>query len=95
LQSQLLAITDVETRPKLWEHRGWEALSEYVSELGGGQDTKDANISDSDVLTNKVEVDLHVLRALMLHEIGGEVDRADIVVVDEGGASEGRGQSPE
>jgi hypothetical protein len=27
-----------------------------------------------------------VLRALMLHGIGGEVDRADVVAVDEGGA---------
>jgi hypothetical protein len=36
-----------------------------------------------------VKVDLHVLRALMLHKIGGEVDRVDIVAVDEGGALEG------
>jgi hypothetical protein len=34
----------------------------------------------------KLEVDLHVLRALMLHRIGGEVDRTDIVAVDECGA---------
>jgi hypothetical protein len=27
-----------------------------------------------------------MLRALMLHEAGGEVDRADVVTVDEGGA---------
>jgi hypothetical protein len=36
-----------------------------------------------------VQVDLHVLRALMLHGVGGEVDRADVVAVDEGGALEG------
>jgi hypothetical protein len=35
------------------------------------------------------KVDLHVLRTLMLHEIGGEVDRVDVVVVDECGALEG------
>jgi hypothetical protein len=33
-----------------------------------------------------VEVDLHVLRALMLHMTGGEIDRTDIVAVDECGA---------
>jgi hypothetical protein len=33
-----------------------------------------------------VTIDLQVLRALMLHVIGGEVDCADVVVVDEGGA---------
>jgi hypothetical protein len=36
-----------------------------------------------------VQVDLHVFRALMLHEIGGEVDRADVVAVDEGCTLEG------
>jgi hypothetical protein len=36
-----------------------------------------------------VQVDLHVLRALMLHGIGGEVDGADIVAVDKGGVLEG------
>jgi hypothetical protein len=32
----------------------------------------------------RVKVDLHVLRMLVLHEIDGEGDRSDIVVVDEG-----------
>jgi hypothetical protein len=36
-----------------------------------------------------VQVDLHVLRALMLHRIGGEVDRTDVVAVDKAGALEG------
>jgi hypothetical protein len=30
-----------------------------------------------------------MLHALMLHGVGGEVDRADVVAVDEGGALEG------
>jgi hypothetical protein len=38
---------------------------------------------------DEMQVDLHVLRALMLHEIGGEVDRADVVAVDECGALKG------
>jgi hypothetical protein len=32
----------------------------------------------------KVEVNLDMLRALVLNEVGGEVDNADVVVVDEG-----------
>jgi hypothetical protein len=36
-----------------------------------------------------VKVDLHVLRVLILHEIGGEIDHADVVAVDEGGVLEG------
>jgi hypothetical protein len=36
-----------------------------------------------------MQVDLHVLRVLMLHGIDGEVDRANVVAIDEGGALEG------
>jgi hypothetical protein len=36
----------------------------------------------SNTLTDEVKIDFHVLRALMLHGIGGEVARADIVAVD-------------
>jgi hypothetical protein len=39
--------------------------------------------------SDEVEVDLHVLRALVLDEVGGEVDRVDVVAVDKGGAREG------
>jgi hypothetical protein len=35
-----------------------------------------------------VQVDLHVFRALMLHGIGGEVDLADVVAIDEASALE-------
>jgi hypothetical protein len=33
---------------------------------------------------NKVEVDLDMLRALLLNGVGGEVDNTDVVVVGEG-----------
>jgi hypothetical protein len=32
-----------------------------------------------------MQVDLHMFRVLMLYGIGGEVDSADVVAVDEGG----------
>jgi hypothetical protein len=35
-----------------------------------------------------VEVDLHVLRALELHEISGEVGCVDVVALDVGGTHE-------
>jgi hypothetical protein len=43
--------------------------------------------SPTTTLSNEVEIDHHVLCALMLHKIG-EVDRADIIAVDEGGTRE-------
>jgi nucleoside-triphosphatase THEP1 len=38
---------------------------------------------------DEVQVNLHVLRALMLHEIGREVDHTYVVAIDEGGTLEG------
>jgi hypothetical protein len=45
---------------------------------------QDANITDGHAFPHKVDVDLDMLRALMLNEVGGEVDGADVVAVDEG-----------
>ena len=44
---------------------------------------EDPNIADSDSVANEVQVDLHMLRPLMLNGVGGEVHGADVVAVDE------------
>jgi hypothetical protein len=66
-----------------------QPLSEDVSELRGGQDEEKANITNDDTLADEVKLELYVLRALMLHGVGEEVDCADVVVIDKGGALEG------
>jgi len=50
---------------------------------------EDVDSSKGDPFTDKVKVDFHVLGALMLNGVGGEVDGADIVAVDEGGSLQG------
>jgi hypothetical protein len=40
------------------------------------------------MLADEVKLDLHVLRALMMHEIG-EVDLVEVVTGDEGGTGNG------
>jgi hypothetical protein len=45
---------------------------------------QDANITDGHAFPHKVDVDLDMLRALMLNEVGGEVDGADVITVDDG-----------
>jgi hypothetical protein len=40
---------------------------------------KDAYITDGHTFSYRVEIDLDMLRALVLNEVGGEVDNADIV----------------
>jgi hypothetical protein len=44
---------------------------------------EDPDIADSNPVTYKVQVDLHMFRPLMLNRVGGEVDGADVVAVDE------------
>jgi hypothetical protein len=44
---------------------------------------KNPNIANSHPVTNEVQVNLHMLRPLMLNLVGGEVHGADVVAVDE------------
>jgi hypothetical protein len=44
---------------------------------------QDADITDGHTFSHKVEVDLDMLRALVLNGVGGEVNDADVVIVDE------------
>jgi hypothetical protein len=44
---------------------------------------EDADLTDDDLLSDKIKINLHMLRALMLNGVGGEVHDAGIVVVDE------------
>jgi hypothetical protein len=78
-----LATGYVEAGPELREGRGRKALGEDVSELGGGRYMENPNISNSHPITNKVQVNLHMLRLLMLNRVGGEEHGADVVAVDE------------
>jgi hypothetical protein len=84
-----LSYTDVETGPKLDENYGRKPLGEDVDEMRSGRDTENASNTDSDTLTDEVEVVLHVLRALMLHGIGGDVDHVDVVAIDKGHTHDG------
>ena len=44
---------------------------------------KDTDCTHGDTFTDEVEIDFHMLGALMLNGVGGEVAGADIVAVDE------------
>ena len=41
------------------------------------------NIADCDPVVHEVQVNLHVLRPLMLDRVGGEIHGADVDAVDE------------
>jgi hypothetical protein len=44
---------------------------------------ENSNISNSHPVMNEVQVNLHMLRPLMLNQVGGEVHGAKVVAVDE------------
>jgi hypothetical protein len=43
---------------------------------------EDTNVSNDNVLTDKVNINLNMLVVLVLDEVGGEVDGVDVVLVD-------------
>jgi hypothetical protein len=49
----------------------------------------DVNISNGDAPTDEVEIDLNMLCVLMLDGVVGEVDRFEVVIVNEGSPRQG------
>jgi hypothetical protein len=45
---------------------------------------QDVDITDGHTFLHKVEVDLDMLRVLVLNEVSGEVAGADVIAIDEG-----------
>jgi hypothetical protein len=45
---------------------------------------EDADLTDGNLFSDKMKINLHMLGVLMLNGVGGEVHGADIVTVDEG-----------
>jgi hypothetical protein len=45
---------------------------------------EDVDLTDDNLLSDKMKINLHMLGALMLNGVGGEVHGTDIIVVDEG-----------
>ena len=43
---------------------------------------QDTNFTKDDSLSDEVQVDLNMLGSLMLNRVGGEINGADIVIVD-------------
>jgi hypothetical protein len=77
-----LATGDVEVGAEVGEGRRREALGEDVCELGGSRYVEDPHLTDGNPITDEVKVDLHMIGPLVLHGVGGEVDRTDVVAVD-------------
>ena len=84
-RSRSVVSTNVQTGAKLHEDSRRESLGEDISELRRGGDVENTDSPNSDPFADEVEVNFHVLGALVLDGVGGEVDGADVVAVDEAG----------
>jgi hypothetical protein len=58
-----------------------EPFREDVGELQCRWDMEDADLTDGNLLSDKIKINLHMLNALMLNGVGGEVHNTDIVAV--------------
>jgi hypothetical protein len=59
-----------------------QALDEDVDELRSGRDMENSHIPNGNTLADEVEVELDMLRALVLDGVGGEVHDVDVVIAD-------------
>lgn len=85
LCSHIVGTPNVETGSKFREDGSGKPLGEDVSILRFNRNMENSHCTGSNLVTNKVEIDLNMFGVLMLYRVGGEVDGADIVVVDQGG----------
>jgi hypothetical protein len=76
------ATADVEAGRKLLKHQGGETFREDVDELRCRRDMEDADLTDGNLLSDEMKINLHMLRALMLNGVGEEVHDTDVVAVD-------------
>ena len=81
-RSQIGRLADMKTGAKILEHGGGKTLGEDVSKLGRRWYVKNPNITNGDPFTNEVEINLNMLRPLMLHRVAGEIHNTNIVTVD-------------
>jgi hypothetical protein len=50
---------------------------------------KNPNMTEGDLLSNKIEININMLHSLMLHWVVREIYNIDIVAIDQGGTTKG------
>jgi hypothetical protein len=80
-------MANVQAGSKLLEHRSGKALGENVGVLGCRRHMKYPNVAEDDSLPNKMEINLNVLRPLMLNWVAGEINGTNVVTIDQSGTA--------
>jgi hypothetical protein len=76
---------DAKTRPKIGEELNQKTLRHDVCKLMGGQNMKNSNLPQGHLLMDEVDVNLDMLHAPMMDQVGCHIDSTDVVTVDNGG----------
>jgi len=77
------SIANGQAGPKLLEQGSRKTFGEDVGVLRCRRDMENSNVTKGNLLSNKMEIDLNMLRPLMLHRIAGEIDSTNVVTVDQ------------
>jgi hypothetical protein len=76
---------DAKTGPKIGEELNRKTLRHDVRKLMGGRNMKNSNLPQGHLLADEVDVDLDMLHAPMMDQVGCHIDSTDVVTVDNGG----------
>jgi len=84
-RSRNTGAADVETGSEFLKNRRRQAFGEYISVLRGCGQMQNSNITNSNTITDEVEINLNVLDVLMLDWIAGHINCANVITVDQSG----------
>lgn len=76
---------DVEAVSEFLKNRRRQAFGEYISILQGRGQMQNSNITNSNTITDELEIDLNMLDALMLDWIAGYINCTNVITVDQSG----------
>ena len=74
---------NAQTGPKIQKQLYGETLGHDVRELVCREDMENANLSQSNLLADEVDVDLDMLGTTMMNVVGSHIYSADIVTADD------------
>jgi hypothetical protein len=75
-------MTDVESRAKLREEWRRHALGEDIDELRSHWDVQNVKFPNGDLVTNEMEINIDMIRVLILNQVRRQVDGTDIIEID-------------
>lgn len=75
-------LVDVQITAEIQEYCGQKTLRENISKLESGGNVQNTHITEGDALTDEVQINFNMFRTLMLNRVCGEINRTDIITID-------------